>query len=93
MLRKSTTIEFYRPTCQLKDIVLSQWFESACCMCILVNAAVLARAADYAAQNLDSPTTSELEALEKGFAAFYLVELTLRLMVHRKLFFCGADWR
>jgi len=46
MMRKRSSMFFGKQArWQLQDIVSSQWFESMCCMCILVNSAILAMSA------------------------------------------------
>jgi len=53
-------------------LVSSPWFEYLCQACIIVNAVVIACAADYAAKNLENPKDPILEGIEIGFSAFYI---------------------
>jgi len=76
---------------RMVKLVSSQWFEGICSLCIIANAVVIACAADYAARNLGCPRHPTLEGLEMGFAAFYVIELTLRLVAYRMYFFFAPD--
>jgi len=76
----------------LQTLVSSHWFEGLCSVCIVINAALIAYAADYAAQNLESPTSRLVDAWERGFTVWYTLELFLRILAYRLNFFRGADW-
>jgi len=73
-------------------LVSSQWFEGVCGACIIANAAAIAYAADHAASNIHNAETSQIIWQERGFTAFYVIELILRLMAHKCDFFRGPDW-
>jgi len=79
------------PSRRILSIVTSKPFEALCSLCIMINAAIIAFCADYAAQNLKNPKHS-VEMLERGFAGFYIFELILRIAAHRCDFFRGGDW-
>jgi len=79
-------------TTRLVKLVTSTWFESACGLCILANAAAIAYAADYAAQHIDNPVTPTLKLIERAFTSFYTLELALRLIAYKLHFFTAKDW-
>jgi len=92
-LRLTSELEDEKPSPpRLVQCVRSQWFEALCSLCIVINAAFIAYTADYAAKNLGKQPRAELLWAERGFAAFYIAELALRLMVYRISFFRTDDW-
>lgn len=62
-------------------------------MIILMNAAFMLYTTDYSIQHLGEPPTTLITLADQGFLAFFVVELALRISVHRGFFFCNNDMR
>jgi len=76
---------------RMVKLVSSHSFESLCSICTIINAVVIAYAADYAASHLDNPRHPLLERVETGFAMFYIIEWVLRLVAYRLQTRCGIS--
>eukprot|EP00930_Biecheleria_cincta_P098960 TRINITY_DN90611_c0_g1_i1.p1 TRINITY_DN90611_c0_g1~~TRINITY_DN90611_c0_g1_i1.p1 ORF type:complete len:725 (+),score=131.36 TRINITY_DN90611_c0_g1_i1:315-2177(+) len=78
-------------TGRLAKVVTSSIFQASCMFVILVNAVTSAYSADWSARHRVFYLTLELRIVETSFLSFYILELALKLMVHRLYFFCGQD--
>jgi len=77
----------------LARIVRSRAF-SAMSMCfILFDAVLTAYSSNYLIEHLTVDRTATIIAMETCILAFYVVELLLKLALHRVYFFLSEDWR
>lgn len=58
---------------------------------ILVNALFILNATDYEMQNLAKPIPADMQIVELLLASFYILELALKLIVHRWFFFWNSE--
>jgi cytochrome b len=77
----------------LNCIISSRVFEISCNLVILLNAAYAAWNADYEMANIGADPLPVVHTAETLFLLWYLMELTLKLLVHRFYFFAGDDAR
>lgn len=73
------------------DFVDSSGFANCSFVVIVVNTMFVWFVTDYIAANL-TVETGWMNNLEMAFLSYYLVEVVMKLMVHRLYFFCNADW-
>jgi len=76
---------------RLVFLVSSKRFEALTAACIFANAAVMAYAADHAANNISHSENVISDKLEDGSAFFYIIELALHLAAYKCDFFRGQD--
>jgi len=72
----------------LASVARSKRFKGLCAFVIFLNAICAIAGANVAVQGGD---TGVFKVLEDMFFGFYLLELTLKLLVHRMYFFVGKD--
>lgn len=76
-----------------RRVVERQEFDIICTTVITANAAFMGYAANYYYDNIGSPPSAALLNVERGFNAFYCVEIALRLNAYRSRFFSGPESR
>jgi len=76
----------------LHNIMDSNWFSCIVTFVILCDTGFTAHAADYAMDHPKDDATPVMLAADIVFVSFYLLELLLKMAVHRKYFFRGGDW-
>mmetsp|Transcript_9666 Transcript_9666/g.21562 ORF Transcript_9666/g.21562 Transcript_9666/m.21562 type:complete len:691 (-) Transcript_9666:128-2200(-) len=76
---------------KLASFVQSTTFETLCAQVICVHALFTAYSADYSIEYLNQEVKVWMLVMEAFFAAFYILELTLKMLVHRLYFFCNED--
>lgn len=79
-------------TGRLAMLVESDAFSQVTFVVILLNCVFISCTTTYTAKTLNQELTGALHLCEQSFLLFYLLELTLRLIVHRLYFFCNNDW-
>lgn len=77
----------------LARCVDSSSFQFVCTVVILANCLTLFFSANWAMEHKSFEIPLELRFLDLSFTSFYVVELFLKLAVHRQYFFWTADWR
>ncbi|CAJ1396894.1 unnamed protein product [Effrenium voratum] len=75
----------------IPDLIFSRWFQMLSVFVILVNSVSIALSADYEIQNLGQEATQVQQNVELALACFYVVELALKLVVHRLYFFVNNE--
>ncbi|CAE7518730.1 CACNA1E [Symbiodinium natans] len=60
---------------------------------ILANAVFILYATDYEMQHLSNPTNAQIRSVDLSLAGFYVVEVLLKLIVHKLFFFWNSEWR
>jgi len=75
----------------LARVVRSNVFGLFCGAVILVNALFILNATDYEMQNLAKPIPADMQIVELLLASFYILELALKLIVHRWFFFWNSE--
>lgn len=85
------TLEVPQPTGRLADVTRSKMFELSCAFVIIVNAIFTWYTTNYEIRHLDESSNDLIDGIERFFVTFYLVELGLKLVVHRQYFFCNSD--
>jgi len=86
---------------RLHDICTSKGFEFSCTLVIVLNAICSAYQADSEIQRiakakngtLSTKLNNEFAWAEAAFCIFYLVELALKIILHRGYFFINQEWR
>lgn len=73
-------------------ILASKRTETLISLVILLNAAFITYSADYAVSHAHDPSSSFIKAMEGVFQCFYVIELGLKLSVHRLYFFINRDY-
>jgi len=68
-------------------------FESICTIVIIFNALHIGYAAEYAITHVEEPTNVWVTAGAWFFTVYYILEISLRLIVHRQYFFFVVEWR
>jgi len=76
---------------RLARFINSSHFKFLCVACIGCNALFIMYTTDYEMRNLGEKPTDLILNVEFGFMLFYLVELLLKLAVHRLYFFGNAE--
>lgn len=76
-----------------RNITESKWFESLCATVILMNAIFTSYTTNWEMKNLGADPTNFMVIGETGFLIFYIVELILKLLVHKWYFFIGSELR
>jgi len=77
----------------LARIVQSNYFALLSAMVILANGVFILYATDYEMQHLSEPTNAQIRMVDLILAFFYVVEIGLKLLVHRLFFFWSDEWR
>lgn len=77
----------------LARLVFSRYFDILSTVVILSNAVLMGVGLDYAVSHLGDPIPRTFELLETAFAIFYLLEVGLRIAVHKYYYFVNKDWR
>jgi len=77
----------------IANLVLSRKFELTCGFVIVCNSAFTISTTNYAMETLQDKLTPTQAGFELGFCVFYVIELLLKISVHRQYFFCNEDWR
>eukprot|EP00439_Symbiodinium_sp_Y106_P058137 s2433_g8.t1 len=77
----------------LARAVRSSYFALLSTVVILANAVVILYATDYEMQNLNQPTNAQIRSVDLCLAGFYVVEVLLKLIVHKLFFFWNSEWR
>lgn len=77
----------------LARAVRSPYFALLSTVVILANAVVILYATDYEMQNLNQPTNPQIRSVDLALAGFYVVEVLLKLIVHKLFFFWNSEWR
>eukprot|EP00930_Biecheleria_cincta_P005781 TRINITY_DN106737_c0_g1_i1.p1 TRINITY_DN106737_c0_g1~~TRINITY_DN106737_c0_g1_i1.p1 ORF type:complete len:658 (+),score=112.29 TRINITY_DN106737_c0_g1_i1:51-1976(+) len=90
-LQKVETLEEPPRTGLLASIVLGRHFISLTSFVILLNSVFIAISTDIEIQNLGKKPSDEVMTIELVLAGFYVVELALKLFVHRSYFFVNSD--
>jgi len=80
-----------RRTGFLANLVHSSVFENTACAVIIFNSMYVAYVADFAIKNVGTTESPWMLYCEYFFVIFYLLELTLRIVVHRLYFLIGED--
>lgn len=80
-----------RTSC-LARLVKSQFFSMLSTIVILANAAFIFFATDYEMQHLNEPTPQAIRIGDLVLASFYVIEVFLKLLVHRAYFFWNVDF-
>lgn len=81
----------------LAKLVRSNFFGASCGAVIFANAIFILYATDYEMQNLNQPTSLEdqnisaMTAIELLLVSFYVLELALKLIVHKFYFFWNSE--
>jgi len=75
----------------LANIVTSGKFSTLCTTMICANGIFIAATADYEIQYLGEPPTEVMSVFEGIFTYFYVVELVMKLLVHRLYFFVNVE--
>jgi len=75
----------------LYRIITAAWFEALCCSAIIANSLMLGAVADNELKQLGERQLEYSEALELVFLCIYVVELLMKLAVHKAHFFCNHD--
>jgi hypothetical protein len=78
---------------RLAEVADSKRFESLCATVILINAVFTLLVTNWEMNNLGEEPTTFMFVAELFFLIFYLLELVLKIQVHRFYFFLGADAR
>lgn len=73
-------------------VLKSNLFERCVLLVILLNAAFITYTTDYAVDHPEDPTNFFISTAEVFFQCFYIVELILKLSVHRLFFFVNKDY-
>lgn len=76
---------------QLATLVQAHNFELMCLIVIICNTVYTIFDTDYSMANKTKHKTVPMSVIEIGFTFFYMVELSLKLWVHRLYYFCNAD--
>jgi len=72
----------------------SRSFQSFCALVILSNAIFEVYTTDYEIKHLEvDPADTVLWVVDSFYLGFYMVELFLKLLLHREYFFCNEDTR
>jgi len=77
----------------LSNFIQSTGFEVMVTCVIFANCIYTILATNWEITHIGEPNPLELTIMDKSFLGFYLLELTLRLLVHRWFYFCNADMR
>jgi len=72
-------------------IVSSRKFETLCMFVIFLNSMFLAFSADWEMKNVSEEKTTEFAILSIVFNGFFVLELSLKLMIHGLYYFVNAD--
>lgn len=75
----------------LADFLHSDLFEQVVAVGILSNAIFIAYSTDYAVKHPQDPSTTAIAVVEIVFQAFFVIELFLKLLVHRLYLYMGSD--
>jgi len=75
----------------LSRIITAGWFEALCCSAIIANSLMLGFVADNELKQLGERPLEYSEELELVFLCIYVVELLMKLSVHKAYFFCNRD--
>lgn len=76
---------------RVHKIISSNNFDTLCAAVITLNALYTGVAADHEIQNLTGEPTTTMLVVEIVFLSFYIVELSLKFLVHRQFLFCNED--
>eukprot|EP00930_Biecheleria_cincta_P061520 TRINITY_DN47098_c0_g1_i1.p1 TRINITY_DN47098_c0_g1~~TRINITY_DN47098_c0_g1_i1.p1 ORF type:complete len:692 (-),score=105.51 TRINITY_DN47098_c0_g1_i1:48-2123(-) len=80
-------------TGRLASFVFSNRFNALSTLVILANSVFVVYTTDYDMKNIGgAPQTEEMFLTEFVLACFYVIELSLKLAVHRLYFFVNHDW-
>jgi len=77
----------------LAKLVRSKKFEALCLIVILVNAISSLLETNHRLVILSDERAPSFEAIEVSCTAFYVIELCIKVAVHREFFFINRDWR
>jgi len=77
----------------LMRLVKSNFFDTSCTTVIVINSFVMGLSSEYAILNPATPETPFIVNVNRGFAAFYFLEIMVRIYTFQLLFFFNADWR
>jgi len=77
----------------LVTIVHSHLFEKACLFVIIMNIFYIVYETNYCMANHTEEKNVWLQVFELMFCTYYLIEITMKLVVHRFYFFCNEDLR
>lgn len=77
----------------LARMVDSSTFQFVCTVVILANCLTLLFSANWAMEHLSFDVPQYFRVLDLSFTSFYVIELILKLIVHRQYFFWHHDWR
>eukprot|EP00435_Cladocopium_sp_Y103_P069922 s76_g34.t1 len=77
----------------LAKMVDSSTFQFVCTVVILANCLTLLFSANWAMEHLSFDIPQSFRVLDLSFTSFYVIELLLKLIVHRQYFFWHQDWR
>jgi len=77
----------------LATIVRSKYFHLMSFAFIAFDASLTAYAANYEMEHFAADRTSTIIVMETTILAFYVIEIVLKLMLHRAFFFLAEDWR
>ncbi|CAK9076521.1 unnamed protein product [Durusdinium trenchii] len=77
----------------LARVVRSNLFGAVCGAVILMNAIFILYATDYEMRTIDEPLSADVDisVIEVALASFYVLELLLKLIVHRLYFFWNDE--
>eukprot|EP00929_Paragymnodinium_shiwhaense_P058085 TRINITY_DN29096_c0_g1_i1.p1 TRINITY_DN29096_c0_g1~~TRINITY_DN29096_c0_g1_i1.p1 ORF type:complete len:971 (-),score=197.99 TRINITY_DN29096_c0_g1_i1:83-2995(-) len=75
----------------LNDLKNAPWFEKLTMTVIMVNAGSIVYGTNWAIENLNQSPPMAMMALEAFFTIYYIVELGIRLLVHKGYFFINQD--
>eukprot|EP00930_Biecheleria_cincta_P096804 TRINITY_DN8859_c0_g1_i11.p1 TRINITY_DN8859_c0_g1~~TRINITY_DN8859_c0_g1_i11.p1 ORF type:complete len:620 (-),score=125.26 TRINITY_DN8859_c0_g1_i11:199-2058(-) len=77
----------------LAELVKSSCFNTLCMVVITLNAAFITLSTDRELANPGQDAAQYVTLIELAFSAFYVIELTAKLIVHRMYFFCNKDMK
>lgn len=75
------------------NLVQGHLFECVCLVVIIVNTVYTVLDTNYSMAHKTKEKTFLMSTLEIGFTCFYVIEIALKLCVHRLYFFCNSEVR
>jgi len=91
-LVKWSSMEETIPDNVLSRFLFSPFWETLVAAMIASNSLLMGFSSDYALEHaMDGQRSTIIDTLEIGFLVFFVVELFLRLLLHRQYFFYNAD--
>lgn len=88
---REQALEKEAPTSCFGKFILGSKFEFLCTMVILLNGVFGWYAADQERISIGEPPSPHIQSIERCFLGFYVIEITVKIVVHKHHFFFNAD--